>query len=683
MENFNKTKFFAALLMLLTSTFAFAQIPNPGFETWTGGSCLGGITTYNTPNGWGSINVLTCPGGGFTCVEANAANSNSGSHALELQTISIFGQLAPGIIATGVINQTTQNVDGGFALNTRPDKLIGYLKYAPANPDTFSIDIDIYSGATTGTVIGTGELRGWSTVSSYTKFIVDIPYTSPAAADSAKITILSSPGQNGTAGTKMYVDDLSFVYCTGFGATATPTNANCTTASGSISLAAPVNGTAPYIYRWSNGSTGTSITNLSPGTYKVTITDANTCASTDSIVISAVNVPFTVNATGSTTSCTQNTGTVTAVATAGNSPYTYSWSNGNTTTQITNLGPGNYPVTVTDNHGCTTSASGSVTTPSGPSATETSTDIACYNNNTGTINVTVNGGTGNITYSWSNSATSQNLTNLGAGTYTLTLTDANNCSFEVSATISQPTQLSVTGNNGSVSCNGDTTGTLAALVSGGTAPYSYVWSNGTTDTSAIWNLGAGAYSVAVADNNGCTDTLNLSITQPAVVTASVSTTPASTPTAGDGTAWVVAAGGTAPLTFIWNTSSRHDTITHLSQATYCVTVSDANFCSATACDSVGFIPLDTTGVGVIAITSATVKIYPNPANNHLTIETSTSNGKFQFVIYSLDGRMVEQQIITGEKTTIVLNQFADGFYTYQIRDIVNGGVNYGKIEIQR
>ena len=682
MENFNKTRLFATLLMVFTSIAAFAQIPNPGFETWTGGSCLGGLTTYNDPNGWGSINVLTCPGGGFTCVEANAANSHSGSHALELETISIFGQLAPGIIATGVINQSTQNVDGGFALNTRPDKLIGWIKYTPANPDTFSIDIDIYSGATTGTVIATGELRGWSAISTYTKVIVNIPYTSAAAADSAKITILSSPGQNGTAGTKMWVDDLSFVYCAGFGATATPVNANCTQSTGSITLGAPVNGTAPYNYLWSNGATTTSLSNLAPGTYKYTMTDANTCASTDSIVIAAVNVPFTVNATGSLTSCTSNTGTVTAAVSAGNSPYTYSWSNNSTANPITGLGAGNYPVTVTDAHGCTTSASGSVTTPNGPSATDVVTNIGCYGDSTGTITVTVNGGTAPISYAWSNTATSLNLTGIPAGTYNLVINDANNCSFTISGTVSQPAQLVARGSTASyiLRCFGDSTGGEGVFINGGTGPFTILWNTGDT-TATIQNLGAGIYSVVVTDSNMCTSSASDTILQPTAVQVILTPTIATSSTASDGTDIAVASGGTAPLTLMWNTGASGDTITHLSTATYCVTVSDANFCSATACDSVGFVP--DTSIGINSILLAQVKVYPNPASNQLTIETGSANGKFQFTVYSLDGRLVEQIMVTGDKSLIQLNRFADGFYTYQLRDVVSGGVNYGKLEIQR
>jgi len=679
MENFYKSKFLLALLLLTTTITGFAQIPNAGFETWTSGSCDLGIYSYNDATGWGDINSLTCPGGGFTCLEAGAAQAHSGSHALELTTVSIFGQTAPGICATGSINQNTQAVQGGFNLTTitHPDKLIGWYKYAPSPPDTFSISINVYSGATTGAVIGSGSISGTAAVSNYTKFIVNIPYTGSGNGDSAQITIINSAGANGQAGTTMYIDDLSLISCAGFGATPTTVNATCNTTTGSITLGTPVNGTSPYVYNWSNGSTASSVSSLSPGTYKVTITDANTCVSTDSIVISETNVPFTVNATGGTTSCTSNTGTVTVSASGGNSPYTYHWANNSTGAQITGLGAGNYLVTVTDAHGCTTTASGAVTTPNGPTATDVVTNVACYNDSTGTVSVNVSGGTSPITYTWSNSATTANLSNVPAGTYTLVISDNNNCSFEVSATITQPTALVLTGSSTNLTCNNVNIGTAGVTVTGGTSPYTYAWNGGAT-SSSISSLGAGIYNVVVSDSNHCTASINDTVSQPAALTASIAVTNASNENAGDGTAILTASGGTGTLTYNWVTGATGDTITHLTYGTYCVTVTDANFCTVSACDSVGYGT-----VGINTISSATVKIYPNPANSQLTIETNTTDGKFAFVIYSLDGKLVEQKTITGEKSTLQLDQFATGFYTYQLKDMINGNINYGKLQIQR
>jgi hypothetical protein len=673
------SRFFTLFLLLFLSTTAFAQIPNPGFENWTSGSCDLGLYSYNNPNGWGSINVLTCPGGGFTCVEANAANAHSGSHALELTTISIFSQIAPGIIATGVINQSTQNVDGGFALTTRPDKLIGWYKYLPVNPDTFSVFVDIFSGATTGLVTGTGSISSPATVSTYTKFVVNIPYTSGLPSDSAKITILSSPGQDGQPGTKLYIDDLSFVSCAGFAATATTVNASCNSATGSITLATPVNGTAPYTYNWSNNSTDSLITNLSPGTYKVTVTDNNTCTALDSVVVSAVNTPFLLTGTNGVTSCTSNTGTVSVAASGGNSPYTYLWSNGATTAQLINLGPQTYSVTVTDSLGCTTAATDTVSTPNGPTASDTVTNILCFGATTGAIQVNVNGGTAPITYTWSPAVTTDSAaTSLAAGNYTVTITDHNNCSFLVSATITQPSSaLSATASGTNPLCNGLSTGSASVSATGGTAPYKYTWTGG-SDTTILQNLTAGTYIVTVTDTNQCSATASYTVTQPVQLAATVSVTSASSISGSNGTASVSATGGTGAYVYNWSTTSSQDTITHLSPATYCVTVTDANFCSASACDSVGYLVN-----GINAISTAVIRIYPNPASNQLTIETNQADGKFMLTIYSLDGKMVEQQTIAGEKSTVLLNHLTDGLYTYQLRDVTSGNLNYGKLEILR
>jgi hypothetical protein len=196
------------------------------------------------------------------------------------------------------------------------------------------------------------------------------------------------------------------------------------------------------------------------------------------------------------------------------------------------------------------------------------------------------------------------------------------------------------------------------------------------------NLPAGNYWVYVTDANACTsDTVNLAVVQPTAVQVSLTGTNASSPTASDGTDIAVASGGTGMLTLNWNTGANQDTITHLSTATYCVTVTDVNFCSVTACDSVGFDTVST--IGIKTIPSTQFKIYPNPASSQLTIETNTANGKFGFNVYSLDGKLVEQLMITSEKSVIEINQIADGFYTYQLKDMIGGGVSNGKLEIQR
>jgi hypothetical protein len=273
-----------------------------------------------------------------------------------------------------------------------------------------------------------------------------------------------------------------------------------------------------------------------------------------------------------------------------------------------------------------------------------------------------------------------NLSGVGAGTYTLTISDHNSCSYQVTATITQPAALSLTGNATNVLCHGTSTGTVSINASGGTQPYIYSWNNG-SDTTYIGGLPAGTYVAALADANLCTDSISFTITQPTAISVTIAVTNASSLNAGNGSAIATASGGTGTLTYLWGIiGSTSDTISNLSPATYCITVTDSNNCTASACDSVGYSQ-GTNGITVVS--SVSFKVYPNPANSQLTIESNSADGKFQFNLYSLDGRLVEQTIIAGEKSVILLNKLADGLYTYQLKDVVNGAINYGKLEIQR
>ena len=175
-----------------------------------------------------------------------------------------------------------------------------------------------------------------------------------------------------------------------------------------------------------------------------------------------------------------------------------------------------YQVTITDANGCSGTASTNVTTPNGPSATNTVANVTCHGLSNGAIDITTTGGTGTITYSWSNSSTLEDLTGLQPGTYTLTISDANNCSFLVSATITQPDSLVLTLTATDASAQGVADGTVSSVVTGGTSNYSYGWSNASTasDLSAVV---AGNYCVTVTDANSCTVTSCATVSAPSGV----------------------------------------------------------------------------------------------------------------------------------------------------------------------
>ncbi len=172
------------------------------------------------------------------------------------------------------------------------------------------------------------------------------------------------------------------------------------------------------------------------------------------------------------------------------------------------MSAGSYSYTVTDANGCTATTSGSVTQPSAISVTATPTNISCNSSNggnhsNGSIATSVSGGTGSYSYAWTGGANGANPTGLAAGTYSVTVTDANGCSKTAAATVSQPTALAATLTPTNVSCGGSSNGSVAASVSGGTSSYTYLWSNSQTGATCT-GLAAATYSVTVTDANSCT-----------------------------------------------------------------------------------------------------------------------------------------------------------------------------------
>jgi len=275
-----------------------------------------------------------------------------------------------------------------------------------------------------------------------------------------------------------------------------------------------------------------------------------------------------------------NNGTATASASGGSAPYTYLWSNGQTSASLTGLAAGTYTVTVTDLKSCTKTSSTTITQPTVLVANTSSTDVSCFGGNNGTATASASGGTAPYTYLWSNGATTSTITGLPAAVYNVTVTDANDCTATATATVDQPDALSVAGSGTDVGCFGGTNGSATATPTGGTAQYTYLWSNGET-TSAISGLTAAAYSVTVTDANDCTATATATVDQPTALSVSGSGTDVSCFGGTNGTATAMPTGGTAPYTYSWSNGETTSTITGLPAAVYNVTVTDANDCTST------------------------------------------------------------------------------------------------------
>ena len=175
-----------------------------------------------------------------------------------------------------------------------------------------------------------------------------------------------------------------------------------------------------------------------------------------------------------------------------------------TTEDISGLAAGNYTVTITDAAGATASASATVIAPPALNASTNVTNASSPGASDGAVNLTVTGGTAPYSFAWSNAATTEDISGLSAGTYNVTITDANGCSTTASATVTEntsPINASTAVTN--ATCAGAADGAVNLTVTGGTAPYSFAWSNGAT-TEDISGLSAGNYSVTITDAAGAT-----------------------------------------------------------------------------------------------------------------------------------------------------------------------------------
>ncbi|HEX5002979.1 MAG TPA: gliding motility-associated C-terminal domain-containing protein [Bacteroidia bacterium] len=363
-------------------------------------------------------------------------------------------------------------------------------------------------------------------------------------------------------------------------------NVSCNGGSNGMVNASVNGGTAPYNYMWSNGATGVNINSLSAGIYTVTVTDVNGCntSQTANVTQPAMALNAVVNAVQPVLCNSGNSGFIDLYVIGGTLPYTYLWSNGVTTEDITNITSGTYTATITDANGCTVSITQSVSEPAQPlSASAVAvTPVSCFGGNNGAVNLSAAGGTAPYVFEWSNGAITEDVSGLSAGTYSVTVTDVNGCAASVSVNISQPAAAlsAVASASQQVFCFGGSNGSATVVAAGGTLPYTYSWSNGAAGNAA-GSLSAGTYTVTVTDSNGCSSLASVQITQPA---ASLSGTisqvsPALCYGGSTGSVSVQISGGTVPYSYNWNTGATTQNINNLSAGNYSVIVTDYNGCT--------------------------------------------------------------------------------------------------------
>lgn len=468
---------------------------------------------------------------------------------------------------------------------------------------------------------------------------------------------------------------------------------SCNGAADGIVEATASGGTLPYTYDWSpnaNNQNTAIINNLGPGTYWLTLTDANGCntgtsvslAEPDSVLAAAVVYS---NYNGADISCFgANDGSARVTASGGTGAFSYSWSantGSQTSRTATNLGPGVYDVTVYDVNNCSATSTVTLTEPDPlllsvfSTATINGYNISCFGGNDGGVGSNVSGGTPGYNYVWDdpNSQTTPYATDLFAGPYTLRVTDANGCLATDNVTLLEPpvltTTASITSNyyGFNVSCTGASDGSAIANPAGGIAPYTYVWNDPNNQlTQSATGLNANIpYTVLVADANECVVQATVTLTEPTPVTSLTSVISnyngrdISCFDGNDGAVSVLAGGGAPPYSFAWTANSGtvfSAAVTGLEAGTYTVTVTDANNC--TKIDSATLINPPLLEATTSTMRDATCFGYED-GQADVAATGGTAGYTYQWDFYA------------GTQITAVANGLGAGTYSVTVTDINN------------
>ena len=514
-----------------------------------------------------ATNMVSCRGGNNGSATVNVSGGNPGYTFLW---------------SNGSINQTINNLTAGNYTCTITDAN-GCTKQATANisqpSSLLTITMDSSAVSCNGGNDGYATVYAVGGFPSYSYFWSNsVTDTVITGLTTGTYTVSVSDANNCTVSQSVFIDQSTPLVVP-----ILTTDVSCNGGGNAIATANPTGGNPGYTYSWNNGMTTKTITGLSSGVYTVTVTDSINCPSVSSSI--TINQPSVITATANVDSVScfgGNDGLISLSISGGNGSYTFLWSDGQTTQNATGLVVGQYTVEVIDSTNCQYFFTYDVHEPSTSlSATANVISPSCFGNSDGSINLTTIGGTSPYNYSWPNGQNSQALTNIPIGTYLCTITDNNGCVAYATGTVDQPQQLTLTSSSVATSCFGYNDGSANVIPQGGTAPYTYNWSNGQTTQQAI-NLIAGTYSVMVLDSNSCAKSLSVTIGQPIQVGAVL--TPTNILCNGDSSGNITVnsvTGTTGPYSYNWSDGHNDPINQNLTAGTYYVTISDGNGCSNT------------------------------------------------------------------------------------------------------
>ncbi len=546
------------------------------------------------------------------------------SNGMTTPTIS---NLAPGVYSVTVNAGGTCTTSTAFSVPDMSE--VPFLSY-DANPSTCSqpngsIDLTVNNGVPPFDIIWSNGMP-FEDLTGVAPGLYSVTVTSATGCQAT--TVINVPNNNTT-----------------FNLTGTPTaNTSCSSPNGGIQLSVTPSGT--YTYAWSNSATTQNINNVPAGSYTVTVSAGGSCTAVGTYQVANNATAPTLSTTPTSATCGLGNGSVNLTVSGGTTPYNIVWSNMATTEDIANVPAGTYTVTVTGANGCSATASANVgNTNTSPNVTGvTVANTSCTTNNGG-VNITVSP-SGAYTYVWSNSATSEDISNVAPGTYTVTVSAGGSCTSTASFTIDNNVSDPDISESITPAICSEPNGGIDLTVTGATTPYTFAWSN-SASSEDIANVLPGNYTVTVTGANGCSSTATFNVpNNSSSFSLSGTAQPLSSCAANNGGVnLTIAPSGT--YTIAWSNSASTEDIANLPAGTYTVTVTESGSCSATA----SFVVDDVTESPTLA--QATTPEVCDLTNGSVDLTVSGSTTPYVFTWSNMAATEDLSNIVAGTYTVTV------------------------------
>ncbi|MEM6966092.1 MAG: T9SS type A sorting domain-containing protein [Bacteroidota bacterium] len=426
--------------------------------------------------------------------------------------------------------------------------------------------------------------------------------------------------------------------------------------------------------------------NLSVGNYTLTVTDGNGCEDNMTFTISSPpEISLEMIEMENVTCAGIANGFIEIQATGGVGNFEFSLGNATNTTGIfENLSAGNYTLTATDANGCENNMTFTISSPSEISLEIIEVEnVTCAGGTNGSVEIQAMGGAGNFEFSLGNATNTTGIfENLSAGNYTLTVTDANDCSTEMMIEIAEPSAIIFENVQvQDLDCFGAQNGQIEIIAGGGTGMLTFSLNNQTNTTGTFANLTAGNYEVVITDENGCTTIEPISVTQPPLLESSIDNIINDSGNA-DGSATINGVGGTPPLTYALDgvNFQTENTFNNLAAGTYTGYIQDANGCISTA----AFVIDLETSANDLRLGVMNAEVFPNPFSSdlYLRVELAFSQS-FDLKMWTVSGKQVVWQALHLEKGShqieiSIQNQLPPGIYILELKNKL-GGAGYFKL----